>query len=69
MSSKEFLAEKIQEVENVYNEYTIEIFEVEFRVNLIPIPTKVINVMIGMDWLSRNQAIVVCASQLVRIQG
>ncbi|KAJ9558282.1 hypothetical protein OSB04_012896 [Centaurea solstitialis] len=61
----EFIAEKIQKVENVYKEYAIGIFEVEFRINLIPNPTKVNNVMIGMDWLGRNQAIVVCAGQLV----
>ncbi|KAJ9553187.1 LOW QUALITY PROTEIN: hypothetical protein OSB04_017232 [Centaurea solstitialis] len=61
LSFIELIAKKIQEVENVYKEYTIGIFEVEFQINLIPNPTKVINVMIGMDLLSRNQVIVVCA--------
>ncbi|KAJ9547183.1 hypothetical protein OSB04_019726 [Centaurea solstitialis] len=36
----EFIVKKIQEVENVYKEYTIGIFEVEFRINLIPNPTE-----------------------------
>ncbi|KAJ9561266.1 hypothetical protein OSB04_006426 [Centaurea solstitialis] len=48
------IAKKIQKVENVYKDYTIEIFEVEFQINLIPIPTKEIGVMINMDWLSWN---------------
>ncbi|KAJ9544621.1 hypothetical protein OSB04_024328 [Centaurea solstitialis] len=50
----EFIAEKIQEVENVYNEYTVEIFKVKFWINLISSSMKEINVRIDMDWLSRN---------------
>ncbi|KAJ9544327.1 hypothetical protein OSB04_024034 [Centaurea solstitialis] len=46
----EFIAEKIQEVENVYKEYTVEIFEVKFRINLISSSMKEINVLIDMDW-------------------
>ncbi|KAJ9544328.1 hypothetical protein OSB04_024035 [Centaurea solstitialis] len=61
----EFIAEKIKEVENVYKEYTVEIFEVDFRINLISGCMKKINVMIDMDWLT----IVDCACQLVRIPG
>ncbi|KAJ9561484.1 hypothetical protein OSB04_006644 [Centaurea solstitialis] len=39
-----FIAEKIQEVENVYKEYTREIFEVEFWINLISSSMKEINI-------------------------
>ncbi|KAJ9547092.1 hypothetical protein OSB04_019635 [Centaurea solstitialis] len=47
-----FIAENIQEVENVYKEYTVEIFEVEIRINLISSSMKEINVMIDMDCTS-----------------
>ncbi|KAJ9539197.1 hypothetical protein OSB04_031930 [Centaurea solstitialis] len=39
----EFIAEKIQEVENVYKEYTVEILEGEFRINLLSSSMKEIN--------------------------
>ncbi|KAJ9546914.1 hypothetical protein OSB04_019457 [Centaurea solstitialis] len=44
-------------------------FAVEFRINLIPTPMREFDVKIGMDRWSRNQAIVECAGQRVRIQG
>ncbi|KAJ9539105.1 hypothetical protein OSB04_031838 [Centaurea solstitialis] len=46
--------EKIQEVENAYNEYTVEIFEVEFQINLISSSMREIDVMIDTDWSSWN---------------
>ncbi|KAJ9542168.1 hypothetical protein OSB04_028674 [Centaurea solstitialis] len=45
-----FIAEKIQEVENVYKGYTVEIFEVEFRINLISSSMKEIYMTIDTDW-------------------
>ncbi|KAJ9560300.1 LOW QUALITY PROTEIN: hypothetical protein OSB04_005460 [Centaurea solstitialis] len=42
-SACQLIAKKIQEVENVYKEYTIGIFKVEFQINLIPTPMEVIN--------------------------
>ncbi|KAJ9567740.1 hypothetical protein OSB04_003706 [Centaurea solstitialis] len=50
LSHIEFAAEEIREAENVYKEYTVEIYEVEFRVNLIPIPmTEGNEVELGID--------------------
>ena len=54
LSFIEFIAERIQEVENVYKDYAVEIFEVEFRVNLISSSMKEIDMVIDTDWLSRN---------------
>ncbi|KAJ9544622.1 hypothetical protein OSB04_024329 [Centaurea solstitialis] len=44
-------------------------FTIEFRSNLIQIPREEVDVKIGMDWWSQNQAIVDCAGQMIRIQG
>ncbi|KAJ9539372.1 hypothetical protein OSB04_032105 [Centaurea solstitialis] len=69
LSHIEFAAEEIREAENVYKEYTVEIYEVEFRVNLIPIPMTEGNEVVGMDWSSRNRANVDSAGQLMVVYG
>ncbi|KAJ9544714.1 hypothetical protein OSB04_024421 [Centaurea solstitialis] len=47
----------------------METYKVEFWIDLIPTPMKEVDVEFGMDWWSRNQAIVDCAGQMVRTQG
>ncbi|KAJ9545251.1 hypothetical protein OSB04_024958 [Centaurea solstitialis] len=69
LSFIDFIAKKIQEVENVYKDYAVEILEVEFRVNLISSFMKEIDMVIDTDWLSRKYLIVDGAGQMVRIQG
>ena len=48
--------EKSRLVSDVYRGNVIEIETVRFSIDLIPIVMKEINVIVGMDWLSRHRA-------------
>ncbi|KAJ9543217.1 hypothetical protein OSB04_022924 [Centaurea solstitialis] len=62
-------AEKVHVVERVYRGCTIDIFGVQFSINLIPIPMNGIDVVVGIDWMFPNRATTDVAGQLVRIQN
>ncbi|KAJ9535922.1 LOW QUALITY PROTEIN: hypothetical protein OSB04_un000910 [Centaurea solstitialis] len=47
----------------------IEIFGVKFRIDLIPIPMREINVVVGVDWLSRNGGHIDCENERVVIRN
>ncbi|GJX08210.1 putative reverse transcriptase domain-containing protein [Tanacetum coccineum] len=46
---------------------TLNFLNHPFNINLMPIEMGSFDVIIGMDWLSRYQAIIVCAEKIVRI--
>lgn len=52
----------------VYRDYVLRLFEERCLVDLVPIPLRGNKVIIGMDWLSPNEAVIDCAHQLVRIR-
>ena len=45
----------------------LEIFGVEFPIDLVPIAMRDVCVIVGMDWLSRFGAVIDCERQLVTI--
>ncbi|KAJ9556417.1 hypothetical protein OSB04_011031 [Centaurea solstitialis] len=61
--------EEVRVVEDVYRGCVIVIHGVTFSIDLIPIPMKGIDVVVGADWMFRNRATVDCAEQLVRIRN
>ena len=46
----------------------LEIFSVEFPIDLVPIAMGDVCVIVGMDWLSRYEVVIDCKRQLVSIQ-
>ena len=52
----------------VYQDCVLRLFEERYLVDLVPIPLWGNKVIIGMDWLSPNGAVIDCAQQLVRIR-
>ena len=46
----------------------LEIFGVEFPIDLVPIAMGDVCVIVGMDWLSRYGAMIDCKRQLVSIR-
>ena len=55
------------EVDNVICEYVIVLEGVSFKIDLIPVGHGSFDVVIGMDWLARHEAEVVCHEKVVRI--
>ncbi|KAJ9552821.1 LOW QUALITY PROTEIN: hypothetical protein OSB04_016866 [Centaurea solstitialis] len=62
-------AEEVHVVERVFRGCTIDIFGVQFSINLIPVPMNGIDVVVGIDWMFPNRATTDVAGQLVRIQN
>ncbi|KAJ9539429.1 hypothetical protein OSB04_032162 [Centaurea solstitialis] len=54
---------------NVFRGNVIEIFGVKFSIDLIPIPMREINVVAGVDWLSRNGGHIDCENERVVIRN
>ncbi|KAJ9565014.1 LOW QUALITY PROTEIN: hypothetical protein OSB04_000980 [Centaurea solstitialis] len=65
----EIAAEKYRLCKHVYRNSIIEIFGVKFRIDLIPIPMREINVVVGVDWLSRNGGHIDCENERVVIRN
>ena len=55
-------------VDKVYRGCSLRIFEEQFSVDLVPIPLRGNKVIVGMDWLSPNGAVIDCELQLVRVR-
>ena len=55
-------------VDKVYRGCSLQIFEEQFSVDLVPIPLRGNKVIVGMDWLSPNGAVIDCELQLVRVR-
>ena len=52
----------------VFLDCVLRLFEERYLVDLVPIPLRGNKVIIGMDWLSPNGAVIDCA-QLVRVRS
>ncbi|GJS09731.1 putative reverse transcriptase domain-containing protein [Tanacetum coccineum] len=58
---------KVVVVFNVYRDVEIEIDDSIFRINLIPVTLGVFDIVIGMDWLDKYNATILCSQKLVRV--
>ncbi|GKE31936.1 putative reverse transcriptase domain-containing protein, partial [Tanacetum coccineum] len=47
--------------------YTLNLLNHPFNIDLMPIDIGSFDIIIGMDWLSKYQAVIVCAEKIVRI--
>ena len=53
----------------VFRDCVLRLFEECYLVDLVLIPLRGKKVIIGMDWLSPNGAVIDCAQQLVRVRA
>ncbi|GKB83287.1 reverse transcriptase domain-containing protein [Tanacetum coccineum] len=58
---------KVVVVSNVYRDVEIEIDDSIFRIELIPIMLGVFDIVIGMDWLDKYNANIICSQKLIRV--
>ncbi|KAJ9566564.1 hypothetical protein OSB04_002530 [Centaurea solstitialis] len=65
----EIAAEEYRLCSDVYRDVVIELEGVEFKIDLIPIPMREINVVVGVDWLSRNGGHIDCEFERVVIRN
>ncbi|GJW49903.1 putative reverse transcriptase domain-containing protein [Tanacetum coccineum] len=63
----EIASNEIVVVSKVYRDVEIEIDDSVFKIELIPIVLGAFDIMIGMDWLDRYNANILCSQKLVRI--
>ncbi|GJU57412.1 putative reverse transcriptase domain-containing protein [Tanacetum coccineum] len=54
-------------VNTIIRSCTLNFLNHPFNINLMPVEMGSFNVIIGMDWLSKYQAVIVCADKIVRI--
>ncbi|KAI3666339.1 hypothetical protein L1987_27530 [Smallanthus sonchifolius] len=54
-------------IDSIVHDYSLELNGHTFPVNLIPMPLGSFDVIIGMDWLSKNHAEVMCFEKYIRI--
>ncbi|GKB76768.1 putative reverse transcriptase domain-containing protein [Tanacetum coccineum] len=58
---------KVVVVSNVYRDVEIEIDDSTFRIDLIPIMLGVFDIVIGIDWLDKYNANILCSQKLVHV--
>ncbi|GKB65060.1 putative reverse transcriptase domain-containing protein [Tanacetum coccineum] len=58
---------KVVIVSKVYRDVEIEIDDSYFKIDLIPIMLGVFDIVIGMDWLDKYDANILCSQKLVRV--
>ncbi|GJX24897.1 putative reverse transcriptase domain-containing protein, partial [Tanacetum coccineum] len=63
----EIAGNEIVVVSKVYRDVEIEIDDSVFKVDLIPIVLGAFDIVIGMDWLDRYDANILCSQKLVRV--
>ena len=51
----------------MFNNCVIVIEGYEFPIRLFPMPMKECDVVVGMDWLAKYQASIVCNQKMIRI--
>nr|GEX69478.1 hypothetical protein [Tanacetum cinerariifolium] len=59
--------DKVVVVLNVFRNVEIEIDDSNFKIDLIPIMLGVFDIVIGIDWLEKHDANVLCSQKLVRV--
>ncbi|KAJ9548849.1 hypothetical protein OSB04_021392 [Centaurea solstitialis] len=65
----EIVAEEYRLCSDVFRDIVIELEGVEFKIDLISIPMREINVVVGVDWLSRNGGHIDCEFERVVIRN
>ncbi|XP_052619633.1 uncharacterized protein LOC128126006 [Lactuca sativa] len=55
-------------VVRVYRDYVLNVLGERFRIDLVPIPLQGLKVIVRMDWLGANMAMIDCEHQLVKVQ-
>nr|GEV57996.1 putative reverse transcriptase domain-containing protein [Tanacetum cinerariifolium] len=55
------------EVDRIIRDYKLELGNSLFVIDLIPLDHGSFDVIVGMDWLSRNKAVIVCHEKVVEI--
>ncbi|GJZ49284.1 putative nucleotidyltransferase, ribonuclease H [Tanacetum coccineum] len=63
----EIAGNEIVVVSKVYRDVEIEIDDSVFKIDLIPIVLGAFHIMIGMDWLDKYNANILCSQKLVRV--
>ncbi|PWA39336.1 reverse transcriptase domain-containing protein [Artemisia annua] len=58
---------KIVVVSNVYRNVEIEIDESIFRIDLIPIMLEDFDIIVGVDWLDKYNAAILCRQKIIRV--
>ncbi|GJR49048.1 putative reverse transcriptase domain-containing protein [Tanacetum coccineum] len=59
--------DKVVVVSNVFRNVETEIDDGNFKIDLIPIMLGVFDIVIGMDWLEKHDANILCSQNLVRV--
>nr|GEV10239.1 putative reverse transcriptase domain-containing protein [Tanacetum cinerariifolium] len=63
----ELADERIVGLNTIIWGYTLNFLNHPFNIDLMPVELDSFNVIIGMDWLEKYQAVIVCAEKIVRI--
>ncbi|KAD7476934.1 hypothetical protein E3N88_00070 [Mikania micrantha] len=58
---------KLIVTKHILKEYTLELAGHKFKIDLMPVTLGSFDVVVGMDWLSENQAEIICHDKVVRI--
>ncbi|GJX82288.1 putative reverse transcriptase domain-containing protein [Tanacetum coccineum] len=58
---------KKEEVDRIFRGYRLELGDSIFPIDLIPLGQESFDVIVGMDWLSNQKAMIVCHKKIVRI--
>ncbi|GKD81577.1 putative reverse transcriptase domain-containing protein [Tanacetum coccineum] len=58
---------RIIELNTIIRGCTLNFLNHPFNINLMPVELGSFDVIIGMDWLAKNQAVIVCAEKIVRL--
>nr|GEV91511.1 hypothetical protein [Tanacetum cinerariifolium] len=58
---------KFVSVTNVYRDVDIEIDDSVFKIDLIPIMLREFNIVIGMDWLNKHNATILCSQKIIQV--
>ncbi|GJY56743.1 putative reverse transcriptase domain-containing protein [Tanacetum coccineum] len=58
---------KKEEVDKIIRDCKLELGNSLFTIDLIPLGHRSFDVIVGMDWLSKNKAMIVCHEKVVRI--
>ncbi|GJZ83292.1 reverse transcriptase domain-containing protein [Tanacetum coccineum] len=61
----ELADERTSETNNVLRGCTLGLFRHPFNIDLMPIDLGSLDVIIGMDWLAKNHAVIVCDEKIV----
>ena len=60
--------DRLVRVAEVFRDCILRLYEERYLVDLVPIPLRKNKVIIGMDWLSPNGAVIECAQHSVRFK-